>query len=50
MNSTALCLKQTNGLTPPETDLEPLLTKLTKCLWISPMQFVEMTHALAMAE
>lgn len=50
MNSTALCLNQTNGLTPQETDLEPLPAKLSKRLWISPMQFVEMTHALVMAE
>lgn len=50
MNSTALCLEQTNGLTPQETDLEPLPSKLTKRLWVSPMQFVEMTHALVMAE
>lgn len=50
MNSTALCANQTNNLTPLETDLEPLPTKLTKRLWTSPMQFVEMTHALAMAE
>lgn len=50
MDCTALCVNQANGLSPQETDLEPLPAKLTKRLWVNPTQFLEVTHALAMAE
>ncbi|MCB9152980.1 MAG: transposase [Caldilineae bacterium] len=50
MNSTVLTVKRTNGLTPMDTDLGLLPAKRGKRLWINPLQLVEMTHALAMAE
>jgi hypothetical protein len=49
MDCTALCANHENDLSPQETDLEPLSAKLTKRLWVNPAQFVEVTHALAMA-
>lgn len=50
MNCTALCTKGANELTPPERPLEPLPAKVSKRLWVGPMQFLELTHALVMAE
>lgn len=49
-DSTALCERVPNPLTPPETDLTSLPAKLTKRLWVGPTEFLVTTHALTMAE
>jgi len=49
-DSTALCGLQPNGLTPPATDLSALPARLTKRLWVTPVEFLVTTHALRLAE
>lgn len=49
-DSSALSIKAPNPLTPPETDLSALPAKLSRKLWVSPTEFVVVTHALVLAE
>lgn len=48
--STALSAPLPNGLLPPALDLSPLTARVTKGLWLNPTEFIQTTHALAMAE
>ena len=49
-DSTALCGHPPNELTPPATDLSALPVRLTKRLWVTPVEFLVTTHALRLAE
>jgi len=46
----ALCQNRTSPLTLPWTDLSPLAAKMTKKLWVSPQEFLTVTHADTLAE
>lgn len=46
----ALFQNPTSPLTLPWTDLSPLAAKLTKKLWVSPQEFLTVTHARVLAE
>ena len=41
--------RSTNSLSLPETDLSPLSTKVSKRLWVSPEEFIEVTSVLSLA-
>jgi hypothetical protein len=47
MNFSALCPHQANGLTPLTTDVEPLPARLSKRLWVSPIEFLQLSDAPA---
>ena len=46
----ALSQNLTSPLALPWTDLSPLAAKLTKKLWVSPQEFLTVTHADTLAE
>lgn len=48
--STALSVPSPNWLLPPALDLSPLTVRVTKGLWLNPTEFMQTTHALAIAE
>jgi hypothetical protein len=50
MESTALSTIQPNGLQPPLTDLRALPARLSKWLWVTPTEFLLVTHAVQLAE
>ena len=49
-NFSVLYQNQPIGLSLPATDLSVLPAKLSKKLWVSPAEFIKLTHAVAVAE
>ena len=49
-NFSVLYQNQPIGLSLPDTDLSLLPAKLSKKLWVSPAEFIRLTHAVAVAE
>ncbi|GIK43968.1 MAG: hypothetical protein BroJett011_78010 [Chloroflexota bacterium] len=49
-NFSVLYQNQPIGLSLPATDLSVLPAKLSKKLWVSPAEFIRLTHAVAVAE